>query len=160
MFLLPWLESEAKSPFPLPRWQGKFVLKHGRPFTPRPLPKGIKPSELHLCFENNQMALPGSDLVYCEGYALQKGLTRPTHHAWLSTRDGFVVDRTWTAKRLNLKKAAIPLGVEYFGVPFNMIFVLHHSFHVGSYCSLLDASDEWSLWKSKPPTKKFLEQIG
>lgn len=146
---------------PFPRWQGAFVLKYGRAFTPRPLPPKLKPGKLHLCFENCQRALiKNSDLVYCEGYAMQSGAPYPAHHSWLSTRDGFVVDLTWTAKRFSQKRAAVPLAAEYFGVPFQRMFVLAQYLRTQMCFGLLDGCDEWSLWKTCPSPDMFLEPLG
>jgi hypothetical protein len=137
---------------PLHRWQASFILKHGRPYTPRPLPSKVKRGRAGLCFKNSAIAMK-SDLFYCEGFAIHSDI--PVHHAWLVTPDGFVVDRTWTGdpKRPNL-------GREYYGVAFKEIFVAMQAAKYHAIVPLLDDwQHDWPLWKNCPPTEAFLQPV-
>lgn len=156
MLLQDWIKSEALHPMPYPRWQAAFVLKYGRAFNPYPHPAMVKPGKPNECFANCQRALAASGLIYCEGYALQKGASRPSHHAWLTTPEGQVVDLTWTAKKLDLKRGLLPVGVEYFGVPFKTTYVLTQSLRTRMYAALLENIDEGSLWRESPRADEFL----
>lgn len=88
-----------------------FVLRYGREFIAAPRPKGIRKRRAGQCFKN-AWALADRDrsYIYVEGWATG---TIPQHHAWCVTRDGVAVDPTWNQEQ----------AVEYFGVPFQLIYV-------------------------------------
>jgi hypothetical protein len=91
-----------------------FVLAHGVPFIPAPLPKGVRKGTFKECFSDAyKLASRKPDrYIYCEGYA-HSGLI-PVLHAWtFDMQRGVVVDKTWHDNR----------GQEYFGVPFSIDYV-------------------------------------
>jgi hypothetical protein len=92
-----------------------FILAHGVPFIPAPLPKGVHKGTFKECFSDAyKLASRKPDrYIYCEGYATSH-IGIPVLHAWdFDTKRGVVVDRTWHDNR----------GQEYFGVPFNINYV-------------------------------------
>ena len=91
-----------------------FLLSHGVPFIPAPLPKGVGKRRFKECFSDayRLVSRKPERYIYCEGYATS-GII-PVLHAWcFDTKTGVVVDRTWYDNR----------GQEYFGVPFNIDYV-------------------------------------
>jgi hypothetical protein len=85
-----------------------LVLKNGRFFTPPQgagLPEDVNPGQMKECYRNAALEASGK-YIYTEGYALAEGLPLPFEHAWLTTKDGQVIDPTWSDGR----------GVAYFGV--------------------------------------------
>ena len=93
----------------------ELVLKYGQHFKPQPLPKHIRRGKMGDCYMNafrisGPPKFGGKGLIYCEGYATS-GLA-VIEHAWcVDPKTGCVIDPTWTD------------GTEYFGVPFDHIFV-------------------------------------
>lgn len=105
-----------------PRVLGPFALlaKHGRDWTPAPLPADVRPGLRQACFHNcATIALRWRRYIYCEGYAAG---TIPVLHAWLTDAcgDGKVIDPTWTGG----KNLAV-LGHQYFGVAIKTEFLIH-----------------------------------
>lgn len=87
----------------------QFLNKHGKAM-------GLKKTSISgtmpmgECFRNSYLCLqPGQ--TYCEGYAAPKGTGFPLEHAWILDVDGRVIDPTWET------------GTDYFGVPFNEMFL-------------------------------------
>jgi hypothetical protein len=66
-------------------------------------------------------------LIYCEGYALFKGSSLPTLHAWVTDGQGTAIDNTWPQA-----------GVAYAGVPFRVGFVSMTGLKNDAIGSLLD----------------------
>jgi hypothetical protein len=66
--------------------------------------------EPNSCYSNAYQYALENDCFYVEGWATPKNLF-PIEHAWCVTRDGDVIDLTWED------------GTDYFGVPFDLIFV-------------------------------------
>lgn len=90
----------------------QLILRYGRPSQIGPVPEVW--SEIRLpkkqCFQNAaELAFQHpEDLLYVEGYAFADiEIHMPLAHAWLETREGFVVDPTWQK------------GSGYFGIPFS-----------------------------------------
>lgn len=86
-----------------------YLLTNGVWYTPRPLPKRIKPLLPRYCFGNSAlMAIRQHKdrLVYVEGIALST-IPFPVHHAWNADKDGNIVDTTWN-----------PVGTAYLGCVF------------------------------------------
>jgi len=131
----------------------EFVLRHGRHWTPRPLPADIKPMRLNECFKNAADLALGyhrNEYIYCEGYAL--GII-PMLHAWCVDFEGNVIDPTWDQRGRKL----IGLGTEYFGIAFKSMF-LHESLHRKKAYGLIDAwQDDWPLLSA--PVDEFLHPI-
>lgn len=97
-----------------------FVLFHGREFCSHPEPRKYfrKHGAGGQCFLNALKLVKKfpDDLTYAEGFAAAwfEGYYRPCFglHAWAVTMEGEAVDPTWPGK------------VEYFGVPFDLDYVL------------------------------------
>ena len=92
----------------------ELVLEVGRYYesSNEPLPKGVSAGELKQCYMNTLRNMR-SDLIYTEGYGMVEGLPMIFNHAWLTTKDGKVVDLTWRDNA----------PIAYFGIPFNADFV-------------------------------------
>ncbi len=93
-----------------------FVRMYGTFFTPTPLPKGIRPGGIGVCFANSYRLLKRHGkrlgLAYAEGYAISENVEmNPTLHAWCVDRDGTVYDPTWKN------------GRAYFGIAFKRDYV-------------------------------------
>jgi hypothetical protein len=107
-----------------------FILKHGRAFAWRALPRGIQKGEIRHCLENacRLALLKPVSYTYVEGYAINRLLAAyPVAHAWCVDRKGFVVDPTWEE------------GAGYFGVPFRLEYMLRTVFKTN--CGLIDNED-------------------
>jgi hypothetical protein len=107
-----------------------FILKHGRAFTWRALPRGIQKAEVRHCLENacRLALLKPVSYTYVEGYAINRLLAAyPVAHAWCVDRKGFVIDPTWEE------------GVGYFGVPFRLEYLLR--IWNETQCGLIDNED-------------------
>lgn len=88
-----------------------WLLKHGRTWTPAPLPADVARGNMGQCFMNAaKLALVRHDLTYVEGIAFS---LIPCLHAWCVDRRGFVVDPTWKD----------PEKCQYFGAPFKRKFL-------------------------------------
>src|ERR1043166_7594256 len=102
----------------------ELVVRHGRAYTFRPLPRGRWPREPHACYANALHAAISRNWVYVEGFAIAKPGHLAVLHAWVTKPDNSVVahDPTWHS------------GGEYFGVPFKLDYVLRmceRTGHVG-----------------------------
>lgn len=85
----------------------ELVLDCGIELKANPLPKGIKPGTPKLCYWNcQQLIFKNKELIYAEGYALDKEISFPISHAWLMTKNKEVIDPTWRDS-----------NSDYFGVP-------------------------------------------
>lgn len=116
-----YLENSARgNPEPVCHTFQQFVYFHGREFKPHPEPRRYfrKFGGVGQCFYNALKLVKKfpNDLTYVEGFAasLFNGQTRPHLglHAWAVTGSGEAVDPTWID------------GVEFFGVPFDLNYVL------------------------------------
>lgn len=90
-----------------------LLLRHGRLFTPAPLPGDVELGEAGTCWPTSQDRADVHGLVYVEGFA-SSGLTQglDTEHGWCVRPGGHhAVDPTWP----------VP-GAAYLGVPFTAEF--------------------------------------
>jgi hypothetical protein len=112
-----------------------IVLKFGRPFARRPLPKGRWRRGLGLCYANALQAAKTRRYVYVEGYATGLAGGIPQHHAWVTDPRDFSVayDPTWGR------------GAEYFGIPFRLDYLLK-AYEESGHPGVLDAWEmKWPL---------------
>jgi hypothetical protein len=60
-----------------------WLLKHGRAWTPAPLPHGVERGMKARCFRNAAaLAIRRRNLIYVEGYAIEARVPLPVLHAW------------------------------------------------------------------------------
>src|SRR5262245_18544521 len=73
----------------------RFVVRNGKPFKGRKLPRSYDRDEAKQCFSNaGRLALMENGLRYVEGYVIGDNLPIAIHHAWLIDAKGKVVDTT------------------------------------------------------------------
>jgi hypothetical protein len=91
------------------------VLKFGHSFDRRPLPRGRWQRDLGACYENALKAAMTGRYIYVEGYAVTREGSLPRYHAWVTDPANPTVafDPTWENG-----------GVEYFGIPFRLDYLL------------------------------------
>ena len=115
-FLKLFLEDQAtlmRKIHSKPDWKyGGFeelVLDCGLEMEAGPLPKGIKLGLPKSCYWNCQKLISKrKNLFYVEGYVLNREISFPIAHAWLTTKNKEVIDPT-------LREP----GIYYFGIPFS-----------------------------------------
>lgn len=129
--LLGFLQSSEPTPAAkalLKRTMQQFVLDYGWWYEPAPLPKHVALGTPQQCHKNAvDLATDDDSLIYCEGYALFKGSSLPTIHAWVTDGHGRAIDNTWSQ-----------IGVAYAGVPFRADFVTLTALKNEALGSLLD----------------------
>ena len=104
-----------------------FVLRYGFLFTPTARPKKIQKGTPEECFANAaKLVTAHSELVYCEGYALNAKSGFPIKHAWVTDGSGHAIDNTWTN------------GVAYAGVPLTRAYVLIAMLKYKVFVSMID----------------------
>ncbi|MDB6017694.1 MAG: hypothetical protein JWR19_2183 [Pedosphaera sp.] len=92
----------------------RLLLECGREFPLAPMPDELKRfmgKKGHCYMNATQLALSGFEAIYCEGYAVCKGLPIPLRHGFCITPSGEVIDPTWKD------------GTEYFGIPISKRFL-------------------------------------
>lgn len=129
--LLEFLRSSQPTPAAkalLKRTMQQFVLDYGWWYEPAELPKHVPLGTPQQCHKNAMdLAMADDSLIYCEGYALSKGSSLPTLHAWVTDGQGTAIDNTWPQA-----------GVAYAGVPFRVGFVSMTALKNDAIGSLLD----------------------
>lgn len=98
-----------------------IVRKKGKFFSERiPLPKGCKKGKPKQCYLNSFNNMSSGDYLYTEGLVFLESIPIPIEHAWLTTKDGKVIDTT------------LPAGDKayYYGVQMNPEFVLERAFEI------------------------------
>ncbi len=124
----------------------EFILKHGRAFEWRPLPRGVRRGAMRHCWENAyRLAVRKPDLfTYVEGYAINTSLALgPVEHAWCIDGKGLVVDPTWEE------------GADYFGVPFRAEYLTRVGLVAG--CGLIENEEMgFPLLTGKHPVRGAL----
>ena len=120
----------------------QFVYFHGCEFKLCPDHKKYfrKHSRMGACYRNAQRLVKKypDDLTYAEGFAstlIDGHLYPPVGlHAWAITRDGEVIDPTWDN------------GFEYFGVPFDLDYVLKTKVRRKEYGVIDNYQENFPLW--------------
>lgn len=93
-----------------------FMIRHAQFWTPRPLPRAVKPMTPKHCFDNAlRLSRRRRGFRYVEGYAL--GVI-PVHHAWCVDPEGYVIDPTWASITPDMVDGN-DIGTSYFGVVFD-----------------------------------------
>ena len=106
----------------------QFVLDYGWWYEPAELPDGIRDGDDQECYKNAvDLAIDGTSLIYCEGFATFRENSMPVLHAWVTDGHGRAIDNTWS-----------PPGVAYAGVPFQTLFVTTTTLANRATYSLLD----------------------
>jgi hypothetical protein len=133
---------------------GDFYLLLGRAWTvPAKKPFDYEDGVKKACYQNACLLVKDfPELVYCEGFAMPKGLI-PVHHAWCVTPSGDVVDPTWSAP-----------GGQYHGVALQGGFVtqrVHDSGHWGVFGEMVprDISQMPPLTYLHPSWRPPLENL-
>jgi hypothetical protein len=136
---------------PRSRTPSGFVLDHGWWYAPAAKPEHIAAGTPNECFANAfWLALDNPSLIYCEGFALDKGAMNMTHHAWVTDGEGRAIDTTWNR-----------VGVAYAGVPFDVRWLNRRGLQQRSIICVLDdwqnnwpilgelgnRPDEWIEWR-------------
>ena len=62
----------------------ELVVRHGRAYTIRPLPRGWWPGEPQACYANSLQAAIARKWVYVEGFAIPKPGSLAVLHAWVT----------------------------------------------------------------------------
>lgn len=104
-----------------------FVLRQGRDYPGRALPRRYKRGMPNACFQNSAALVDRHpSLRYCEGFLWLPGMPFALHHAWTLDRKGRVVDVTLDD----------PAAYEFRGVTFG-IYAYHANLRRHGSCSLL-----------------------
>ena len=125
-----------------------FVLKHGRAFEPRKLPKNLRlhKGRIKGCFRNAAIAaLRDPSLTYVEGYAAS---IIPVLHAWCVDPDGGLLEVTWGKP-----------GDEYYGIPFQTRFLRRSLLEAGYYGLIDQWKNNWPLLRGKYPKREWLKPM-
>ncbi len=129
----------------------EMVLELGRFYQPpddETLPMGCEIGVARECFSNafkEAQVSEDNQLVYTEGIAMTD-IMFPTNHAWLTTKDGRVVDPTWLDK-----------GVAYYGIPMDTSWVTKQILKNGYY-GVLPSTIE--IFENGIPENAIIERGG
>ena len=116
-----------------------LVLKHGQLYTVAPLPPGAWSREPQACYANALHAAITRNWVYVEGFAIPRAGRLAIAHAWVTDPKHPTVayDPTWQR------------GRAYFGIPFNLDYVLQTHAAAG-HPGVIDAWElDWPLLRGK-----------
>ena len=107
-----------------------FVLQNGRQYENVKIVPKIKRGEPGHCFMNayNLAFNNHRRFTYVEGFAIS---IIPIHHAWCVDKKGIVYDPTWYDD-----------GVDYFGIPLDVIYVCQVNIRRKYYGSAIDNFEE------------------
>ena len=147
--------SPQRAAWPYPTIEA-FVLAHGRCWTLRPRPRGVRLGRQRQCYYNAAVRTLLSEdprygrdrrWVYCEGYARRALVPLPVLHAWVVERKtGLAVEQTF---RLEPGEE-----VAYFGVPFDPDY-LARTLAQNGVCGLLDRHETgWPLLTGADPASE------
>jgi len=117
----------------------KLVAENGFEFKGSPLPDYIKQRTPKECFANALHLALETGLTYVEGYISVHAV--PIHHAWCVDEHGTVIDPT----------VVNPEDREYFGIPMDIDFVMHHCLASGYY-GILDNFEFREIYDIDPST--------
>lgn len=87
-----------------------FILRNGKEYNPKSLPKGVKMGRAQECYANAARLAwsnPGK-YTYVEGFVFLDIAPLAISHAWVVDNEGNVIDNTFKTP-----------GKQYFGVPVN-----------------------------------------
>ena len=107
----------------------EWLLAEGEEFGPRvALPAGVGMGPQKMCYQNSFRALAYGKLdtdewFYTEGVTFMPGFPLPIDHAWLSNKDGEVLE-------LTLRD---PSGHSYYGIPYKWDYVQRQTMENGYY---------------------------
>jgi len=97
----------------------EFVLKYGKLYKNKPLPKDFKQGlrfSPKACYQNaKKLSNKRRELTYTEGFAVGN-MGIPIRHAWCVDKDGNAYDCTWVYQEQR----------EYFGISFKIEYVNEH----------------------------------
>src|ERR1700722_8420421 len=80
----------------LKRTMRQFVLEYGWWYEPCGSIEDFSLGLPQHCHKNaTDLILTNDSLIYCEGYALARGVGQPTLHAWVTDGMGRAIDNTW-----------------------------------------------------------------
>lgn len=73
----------------------EYLIKHGRKFVGRPLPKGIEKRRINTCHEAAEELEKAGVGEYVRGYALRPDGKILAEHSWVTRDRWTVIDPTW-----------------------------------------------------------------
>lgn len=118
----------ANAPFIMggPEAAKPYVAAYGQEFRAAALPDNVRKGPMGECYRNaTLLVMQRNDLDYAEGYAQNAKIPGLTYqHAWAVTKDGTVVDPTWSEDSANNK---------YFGVRYDRASYLAHAVRTKFY---------------------------
>ncbi len=124
----------------------RFVLEHGQEFlTILDLSDKIERGQPKLCFGNAALIACSypDQYAYTEGYATTKSIPLAMQHAWLTDRQGNVIDPTWEDSK----------NASYYGILFK-----HEYVRPRMGLSLIDDyENKWPLLNDKTPENHMIE---
>jgi hypothetical protein len=131
----------------------ELILENGRFFTPPQgpgVPEDVRAGPKKECYRNTANNVSG-EYAYTEGYASVEGLPLAFEHAWLTTKDGRVINPTWTDGR----------GTAYFGVPLNNRWMWRKVSDSGTWGVLHNYANAPDLLeRGLPPEATYGEKAG
>jgi len=114
----------------------EFILKNGKFYEPKELPKDIPEGKVKDCFMNAwHLAIDRPDLTYVEGYASS---IIPVLHAWCVDKQGNVIDPTWGT------------GKAYYGVLFTKDYIMKTAMRRKIFGIIDNYQEGYPLLKEKP----------
>lgn len=138
----------------IPALMERFVLRNGREFKGRPLPRSYKRGTPKECFSNaiHLVHETAPRLTYVEGYVLRENLPILIHHAWAIDSRNRVVDVTLE----NADATCAYMGVV---IPWNEVWrVVKRTKVYGVFDTGRGLNAEW-MFERDPPLKALIENL-